>query len=918
MKNEWHSLSLSEIEKALNTDIINGLSIRESRDRLEKEKKRDGGDRRSLFIPSKCLYLHHIFTFFATPGVIILIIISLLAAIFGSIYSGLAVLLITVIGALTGGFVLHSAQRRIDAMNEYASPMSRVMRGGNYFYTDGRNIVRGDIIILSKGDLLPCDARLISSDSLTVKELINTKKGVRNRIIEKSHETEYNNNDGTKTPDALNMLYAGSAVISGHAVAVAVRTGKDVYLAKYMPDGGLSGIENIDEGINAFKPVLQRITFIAISALAILSLLSLVTLKETSFVSNFLMLLSSVAMISLETLKMGQRNIFASRMEKLSRRVNLKKKKDAAAHIRGVKTFETLTKVTDLVLLGRAAFSDGVYHVGGLCSYTGSESSVPLSPDNPSSNRTLTYMYTYLKALRESKTENDFVLDGTADALWDYIRTSGFDASGASLVIKSLYFADDTEGENGYACAETSECTYRTALTFDSNILDFCKYVRAEDAQGKKDISSAEHSISKFRENTESRGGRCLYAVSETDGQTVLEGIISLYENPAEELKSALPELERLGIRITAMLSDSEYSRIKGMALPLLDGKTAYASEFKKNGLDITDKISEYSAYIGFSAEEYAALISAMRRRGACVAAYGIDDGYYDAMSRADISVSADVLIYSSQKYRESVYERLAHSGRDSNIRCSQRTRVKSKVLIHRSHAKGGGLSALANAVRKARGAYISFAQSILLFTSLMCMLICTVSMSAIVGIQLLNSVQTASLSLIGAILSMLVFADSEPRYELLYSRTDFPKYSAKLIDGRLVSFVAKAAFTVLFAVTLKILDVSGVFGENASYTMPIFLSMLFVAAAEMFMINNEFTRRGEGRRRSWFAFLTAYALILSVGGIITQGGFAEELFKDGMGTLEFIITPVFCALYLALTVSLYLISRRSHKVNKK
>ncbi len=917
MKNKWHSAKLSELEGLLKTDLLNGLSMRESRERLEKEKKQDGGDRRSLFTPKRKSYLKQSLSFFATPGIIILIIISLLAAVFSDLYSGLFVLLITVIGALVGGIILQSAQKRLDSMQEFASPMVRVRRGGNNFYTDGRNLVKGDIIILSKGDLVPCDARLISSDGLVVKELIHTGKGVRNRITEKSYEIIYDENDILSTPDAVNMVYAGSAVISGKANAVVVRCGGEVYLAKYLPDGALGGFEDVDEGINAFKPILHRITFISISVLAILSLLSLVTLNETSFVSNFLMLLSSVAMISLEVFRMGQRNILASRIERMSRCGIQRKKNDTTAHIRGIKTVENLTKVTDLVLLGHAALSDGIYHIGGICSYADEKTSVELSVDDPLANRVLAYMYTYLKALSESSVENNFVLDGVADALSDYIRASGFDTRGAALVIKSLYFANDASGENGYACAETTESTYRVALTFDSDIVDFCKYARAKDAKGRIDISNLIAGLGNFKSEVEEKGGKCLYIVSETGGQAVLEGVLSLFEGSAYELDAALPELLKMGVRTTVMLTEDEYKQADDLDSDLFDGKVAYAKEFKKSDLDITYGIGEYSAYIGFTTQEYEKLVLAMRKRGACVAAYGIDDNYYDVMARVDIAISADLVRYSSQKYRESVYEKLAHEGRDTNIRCSARTRLLSKVLIHRTHSKGGGLLAISNAIRKARGAYISFSQSILLFASLMCTLTAIVGMSAIVGIQLLNSVQTVALAIVGAILSMLAFSDSEPRYDLIYSKTDFSKYSIRIIDGRLLGLFARAGFTAIFAISIKILDAVGVFGDRASYSMPVFVAMLFVAAAEMFFMNMEFTRRGEGRRRSWIGFSVAYAMILSVGAIITQSGFALELYPYGIGTLEFIITPVYSLLYVILISALYLSHNRRNKLNK-
>ena len=53
MNNDQHKLSVGELCKALETDATSGLSVREARARLVEEKKRDGGERHSLFVPRK-------------------------------------------------------------------------------------------------------------------------------------------------------------------------------------------------------------------------------------------------------------------------------------------------------------------------------------------------------------------------------------------------------------------------------------------------------------------------------------------------------------------------------------------------------------------------------------------------------------------------------------------------------------------------------------------------------------------------------------------------------------------------------------------------------------------------------------------------------------------------------------------------
>ena len=136
MENKWQTLDIKALEAELKTDLAEGLSIREARARLEKEKRRDGGERSSLFVPKKSSQSKALLSFFATPAVIALVVMSVLAAVFGEPAMGIIVLTITIVGAIIGGIVSAGAQKKLDSMRDFASPMFKLRRGGNRFYTD--------------------------------------------------------------------------------------------------------------------------------------------------------------------------------------------------------------------------------------------------------------------------------------------------------------------------------------------------------------------------------------------------------------------------------------------------------------------------------------------------------------------------------------------------------------------------------------------------------------------------------------------------------------------------------------------------------------------------------------------------------------------------------------------------------------
>lgn len=916
MENKWHIPDIKTLEKELRTNASEGLTIREARSRLEAEKKRDGG-RSSLFVETKMPSVLTVFSFFAHPATALLVIISMVTAAFGHTWLGLLVLGVTLAGAISGGLISWSSQRKLCSMRDYASPMVKVKRGGNKFFTDGKNAVVGDIIFLNEGDLVPCDARLLQTDSLEVKELIHTKDGIRNRDVAKDASVVYSEKDEITAPNAQNMVYAGSAIIKGSAVAVVTETDKNVYLYPFMDGNVLSGNDPECQGVKSMKPFMQKIIFLSLSSLVILSLLSLVTLPETSFISKFLMLLSSFAMISVELLSAGSRDIFSRQIMNLSRhrRRSSAKRKDLSASVRNVKALDTLTGITDIALMGTAGIVDGSFHLSD--TYTSRGILKSLTPDSKIGNRLLTYVHTYVKAIKESNIENDFINDGVADSLAEHLRICGFDVSGATLVLRSLYYTGDTMGKSGYACAETADSGYRVALTFDENILEKCNVIRENESV--RELSETDVSnIQLFIKNAIARHASCLYIVSETNGESVLEGILSLEHYPAAELSAVLPQLEKMGISLTVMLKNEDNNTVGLVSSPALSpifcGEIAYKSSFRKSGEKITDNVGKYCAYIGFSVSEYSELIQCMRKKGARVAAYGVDNDYNDPMSQADVAISCDVLNYSSEKYKESVYERLVPEGRDTNVRCSQQTRLLSKVIVHRTHANGGGLLSVLNAIRTSRSAYISLSQSVLLFAMLMSNLLPVIAVSVIVGSALLNAAQTASLAVSAAMLSIIVFSQSEPKPELMLEKRDYTAYPLDTIKSNLVGMIARCAVGAVATVAIKILDSLNVFGESPSYAMAVYISLLLTVFAELFIINVRYMKNGEGRRMCWLNITLIYALLLAFCGLMTLKPISAELLPGGIGTREFLIIPVYLFVYLVAVLVSEIIRRNRKK----
>ncbi len=100
-----------------------------------------------------------------------------------------------------------SAARAIQALEETLAPRARVVRDGQRFPVDARELVPGDVIVLRRGDVVPADARLLDSE-LSLDESALTGESLP---VDKGR---------------AKAVYTGTAVKRGEARALVIGTGR--------------------------------------------------------------------------------------------------------------------------------------------------------------------------------------------------------------------------------------------------------------------------------------------------------------------------------------------------------------------------------------------------------------------------------------------------------------------------------------------------------------------------------------------------------------------------------------------------------------------------------------------------------------------------------------------------------------------
>jgi len=153
-------------------------------------------------------------------------LLMLLAA--GAIYISLgdlreALLIVVLASASVVVTIVQEArsERVLDALRDLTSPRALVLRDGEQKRIPGREVVRGDLVLLNEGDRVPADATLISCQTLEADESLLTGEAVPVRKALSAGLPS----DTRPGGDDLPFVYSGSLIVRGQGLAEVTATG---------------------------------------------------------------------------------------------------------------------------------------------------------------------------------------------------------------------------------------------------------------------------------------------------------------------------------------------------------------------------------------------------------------------------------------------------------------------------------------------------------------------------------------------------------------------------------------------------------------------------------------------------------------------------------------------------------------------
>lgn len=153
-------------------------------------------------------------------------------------------------------------------LKEMVATKSTVIRNGKKIKILNKDIVIGDIVILSAGDMIPADLRVLEAKDLYIGQSSLTGES---DSVRKLAESELKSIDDIEfITDIDTICFMGTNVISGSAKAVVIKTADDTYFGKVShtlttgkPKTAFEkGIENISKLLMKFMLIMVPITFL--------------------------------------------------------------------------------------------------------------------------------------------------------------------------------------------------------------------------------------------------------------------------------------------------------------------------------------------------------------------------------------------------------------------------------------------------------------------------------------------------------------------------------------------------------------------------------------------------------------------------------------------------------------------------------
>lgn len=244
MQQEIYQQKSEDVIKQLKTSINTGLSLQQVSDRLKTDGLNElvGKQKRGLFL--------RFIDQFKDFMIIVLIVAAILSGVVANEWTDAAIIMFVVLlNAVLGIIQEARSEAAIEALKQMSTPNAHVRRDGQVVEIPSTQLVKGDIVLLEAGDVVPADLRLVLAKNLKIEEAALTGESVpvekKSKVIEATD---------VALGDRINMAYSNTNVTYGRGEGVVVATAMDTEVGKIA-----TMLNNADETDTPLKANLNQL-----------------------------------------------------------------------------------------------------------------------------------------------------------------------------------------------------------------------------------------------------------------------------------------------------------------------------------------------------------------------------------------------------------------------------------------------------------------------------------------------------------------------------------------------------------------------------------------------------------------------------------------------------------------------------------
>ncbi len=562
---------------------------------------------RSPFVNDVLLFLSQ----FKSPLVLLLVAAVILSAFLGEKTDVAIILSILIFTGTLGFWQERNAGKAVEKLRAIITVKARVLRNNAEKEIHTGEVVPGDIVFFSAGDIVPADCLLIES-----KDLHTNEASLTGETYPALKEV------GPVAADAVmsrrkNVLFQGTSVVSGTGKAIAVLTGIETVFGKISREIEQPSAETaFEKGIRSFGYLLMQITIV----------LALIILGVNIYFGR--PLLDSVLFALALTVGMAPELLPA--IMTVAMAAGAKRMAEKKVIVKKLSAIQNLGEVNILCSDKTGTLTEGVIKVDKVVDVNGNENSKMKLLAFLNAKFETGFINPIDDALKNLKDINADGYAKVAEVPYDFIRKR------LSIVV--------TKGNQ------------RIMITKGAlkNILDVCD--RAESGENNiVPVDTVRSQVEKLFEKYSSQGFRTIGICSKeiTDSPSVSKeqetgmifgGFILLNDPPKEGITEVIQQLKKRGVTLKMITGDNKLvAAYIGKKVGCETVNVITGSDLQKMSAEaLIKKVSETDVFAEIEPHQKEHIIVALQKAGNVVAYIG--DGINDvtAIHAADAGISVN------------------------------------------------------------------------------------------------------------------------------------------------------------------------------------------------------------------------------------------------------------------------------------